>query len=410
MENEKRFLEECRQRIETKVGWGPGSAWQNQDFEALSDRIFKETKVSLSVSTLKRVWGKVRYEGTPNIATLNALAQFAGYENWRAFTSNGSVPLANIESPPKEKVKSTRSYVPWSIVAIVAIAIAAFLFWQMGNRSKKLKYENIVFTSEPVVNTVPNTVVFHYNAKDSNADSVFIQQSWDPMRRYKVDKELTNYTSTYYQPGYFRAKLILDTTVVAEQDIFIESNGWLGTVDREHIPIYASEKEILQDSIVRFNDEFFTAQKIDLEKEKLTTSFFRVVKEEALPDTAFQMDITLKNTLGTGGLICQKTYIIVMGTMGMIGIPLSIKGCVGELGLVAGEYRDGKTNDLSAFGVDFSDWVTVQCRVQNKKISILVNDAKAFEGEYKNSIGGVVGSRIMFMGKGEVKRFGLRKI
>ena len=58
MDKEKHHLETCRQRIEEKVGWGPGNEWQNQDFEALSKRIFKETKVSLSVSTLKRVWEK----------------------------------------------------------------------------------------------------------------------------------------------------------------------------------------------------------------------------------------------------------------------------------------------------------------------------------------------------------------
>ena len=65
MDKEKQYLERCRQRIEEKVGWGPGNEWQNQDFEALSKRILKETKVSLSVSTLKRVWGKIRYEGNP---------------------------------------------------------------------------------------------------------------------------------------------------------------------------------------------------------------------------------------------------------------------------------------------------------------------------------------------------------
>ena len=142
----------------------------------------------------------------------------------------------------------------------------------------------------------------------------------------------------------------------------------------------------------------------------MSTSFFRVMKEEAVPDTAFQMDVTLKNTFGSGALVCQTTQILLMGSNGMIIIPLSIKGCVGELHLMAGEYRNGKTNDLSAFGVDFSDWVTVQCKVQDKKISILVNDAVAYEGNYQNSIGRVVGSRISFMGKGEVKSFALRKI
>jgi hypothetical protein len=409
MENERQHIEECRQRIEAKVGWGPGSEWQNQDFEALSERIFKETKVSLSVSTLKRVWGKVRYEGSPNIATLNALAQFAGYENWRAFTSNGFATPS--PSPiPKEPKPLKRTPLLWPLSLIAAVGVAAFLFWFMQTRPKRLEYENIVFSGQPVTNTIPNTVVFNYSAKDSNADSIFIQQSWDPMRRYRVEKDRTSYTSTYYLPGYYRAKLVLDTTIVAEQDIFVESNGWLATIDKEPVPVYAPEDKILQDGIVRFSDEFLTEQKIDLEKEKLSTSFYRVVKDEAMSDQAFQMDVTLMNTFGRGAFVCQKTQIVLMGTMGAIVIPLSIKGCVGELGLVAGEYRDGKTNDLSAFGVDFSDWVTVQCRVQNQKIYIRVNEGLAYEGDYKNGIGQVVGTRISFMGTGAVRSFEIKKI
>jgi hypothetical protein len=408
MHNEKEHIEKCRQQIEEKVGWGHGAAWQNQDFEALSARIFKDTKVSLSVSTLKRLWGKIRYEGSPNIATLNALAQFVGYENWRAFTANGSRPLNPIVK--KEK----RQFAPHNIlkgsVVIIAIAGVAILFWLASTRPKQLKYDHIAFSSKAVTNTIPNTVVFTYNAKDSNADSVFIQQSWDPKRRYRVDKNLNEYTSTYYLPGYYRAKLILDTTIVAEQDVFIESNGWLGTVDRQPIPVYAPPDKILHDGIVGISDAFLAEQKIDVEKEKLSVSFSRVLKREVVPDTAFQMDVTLKNTFAKGDLVCQKSQIILMGTDGVIIIPLSIKGCVGELFLMAGESRDGKTNDLSAFGVDFSDWVNVQCRVQDKKISILVNNTLAFEGGYQNGIGQVVGTRITFMGNGEVKTFELKKI
>ena len=264
---------------------------------------------------------------------------------------------------------------------IIAVGIGVFLVWSIQNRPKQLEYDNIVFTSKVVTNTVPNTVVFNYNAKNSNADSIFIQQSWDPMRRYRVDKNLTESSSTYYLPGYYRAKLILDSTIVAEHDVFIESNGWLGTIDREPIPVYAPEEKILRDGIVRLSDDFLAEQKIDLEKEKLSTSFFRVKKEEVVSDKAFQMDVTLKNTFEKGALVCQKTQILLMGTMGVIIIPLSIKGCVGELFLQAGEPRDGRSKDLSAFGVDFSDWVTVQCRVKDKKISIRVNEALAFEGD-----------------------------
>lgn len=409
MDNEKLYIEKCLQRIEEKVGWGPGTAWQNQDFEALSERIFKETKVSLSVSTLKRLWGKIRYEGTPNVATLNALAQFAGYENWRAFISNGFTQSSN-GATTKEKKPIAFSKIRNGILAIIAVGIVAVLIGLMQNRPKQLKYDNIVFSSKVVTNTVPNTVVFNYNAKDSNADSVFIQQSWDPMRRYEVDKNLTESTSTYYLPGYYRAKLILDSTIVAEHDVFIESNGWLATIDREQIPVYATEDKILHDGVVRLSTEFLDEQKIDLEREKLSTSFFRVEKEEVLPDNAFQMDVTLKNTYGKGALVCQKTQITLLGNMGATVIPLSIKGCVGELFLYAGEPRDGRSHDLSAFGVDFSDWVTVQCRVQDKKISIHVNGSLAYEGNYQNGIGDVVGTKITFMGTGAVKSFSLKKI
>jgi hypothetical protein len=406
MDKEKHYLETCRQRIEDKVGWGPGNEWQNQDFEALSKRIFKETKVSLSVSTLKRVWGKVRYEGNPNTATLNALAQFVGYEDWRTFTSNGQPKQANGTSNNVPRKFSFPNILK-PVLAIAVLGIGVFLFSVMQSRPKQLEYKNITFNSKATANTVPNTVVFNYNAKDSNADSVFIQQSWDPSRRFRVDKNSTEYTSTYYLPGYYRAKLILDTTIVAEHDIFIESKGWLATIDRDPIPVYAEEQKILHEGIVSVGDEFLAEQKVDLEEEKLWTSYFRVLKNEVISDESFQMDATLMNTFGKGGSVCRYTQVVLLGTAGYINIPLSIKGCVGELGMQVGKYIDGKTNDLSAFGVDFSDWTHVQCVVENKRITIRVNNSIAYEGDYQNSMGDIVGARIMFMGNGAVKKFSL---
>ena len=140
MDKEKQYLESCRQQIEEKVGWGPGNEWQNQDFEALSKRIFKETKVSLSVSTLKRVWGKVRYEGSPTTATLNALAQFVGYEDWRTFTSNGN-PRRRME----HQLKLHRSFHFRKYLRLFwqspLLGIGVFLFSVMQSRPKRLEYE-----------------------------------------------------------------------------------------------------------------------------------------------------------------------------------------------------------------------------------------------------------------------------
>src|SRR5205823_517844 len=84
-QQEDRELIRCRQLIEEKVGWGRSDGWATQDFERLSERIAEQTGVSLSVTTLKRVWGRVKYESAPTATTLTTLVQFVGYENWPHF-------------------------------------------------------------------------------------------------------------------------------------------------------------------------------------------------------------------------------------------------------------------------------------------------------------------------------------
>jgi hypothetical protein len=72
---------------ESNTGWGDSGEWTNQDFVILSEKIQQRTGAALSHVTLKRVWGKVKYDSLPSTHTLNTLVQFLGYENWRDFRS-----------------------------------------------------------------------------------------------------------------------------------------------------------------------------------------------------------------------------------------------------------------------------------------------------------------------------------
>ena len=89
LEIENLQIKHCLQTIEEKLQWGPCEQWTNYDFEKLSERIFDETKVSLSVTTLKRVWGRIKYPHDPSLTTLNVLALFIGFPDWRAFLQTG---------------------------------------------------------------------------------------------------------------------------------------------------------------------------------------------------------------------------------------------------------------------------------------------------------------------------------
>ena len=106
-------LRQLVQQIEAQLGWGEGSTWTNKDFQELSERIFAHTRQQLSVTTLKRVWGRAERVANPSGATLDILAEFAGYGSWRAFRQQQSPTLPQNGSPPA----TPRSKRPWKMVS-----------------------------------------------------------------------------------------------------------------------------------------------------------------------------------------------------------------------------------------------------------------------------------------------------
>lgn len=414
MNSQEEHIRKCKALIEQKLAWGSSDYWQNRDFEQLSERISEVTNVSLSTSTLKRIWGKVNYTGSPTATTLNALAQFAGYPDWQTFAGQPTVvmpapiPASAVEQPPRNFLSRVR--LNWLLVTATAVILLTGIL-AYNQRASRLIYGKLLFTSKPVTRGLPNTVVFQYNAADSNADSVFIQQNWDPKRRYKVDKNRQYYTSTYYTPGYFRAKLILNDSIVKEHDLFIESDGWLGMIDLTPVPTYFSRDRIQQHGLIGVTEQDLLAEKIDLQQQVPWVSFYQVARQLAVPGSHFLMEAELRNTFAKGQGVCRQTKIILLGSRGALSIPLSIKGCVGELSMFMGEqYIDGKTTDLSAFGVDFRDFVNVRCKTENQKITIQLNDRIAYQGEFSQDIGTIVGARIRFMGTGEIRKFSLKAL
>src|SRR6201996_7512580 len=100
MHSDEYYIEKTKKLFEVATGWGDSSDWTNQDFVVLSEKIQEKTGVALSHVTLKRVWGKVKYESLPNTHTLDTLVQFLGYENWRDFSvrrTNGEGENAGVQ-------------------------------------------------------------------------------------------------------------------------------------------------------------------------------------------------------------------------------------------------------------------------------------------------------------------------
>ncbi len=92
------------------------------------------------------------------------------------------------------------------------------------------------------------------------------------------------------------------------------------------------------------------------------------------------MSLSLKNNFKSGVSACQACQVI-----------------------------DGKITDLSAFGVDFSEYVQLKCVSKNQKLDISINDKTAFSFDVPESPGKIVGISIYFEGSGSVKNVELKK-
>ncbi|HVS96461.1 MAG TPA: hypothetical protein VHE54_08235 [Puia sp.] len=101
MPTEEILIRQVKRLFEEKTGWGDSEQWNNQDFLQLSEMIRDQTGVTISHVTLKRIWGKVRYESLPNTHTLNTLVQFVGYDSWREFSVKHSAN-GHTSSPARE--------------------------------------------------------------------------------------------------------------------------------------------------------------------------------------------------------------------------------------------------------------------------------------------------------------------
>ena len=62
----------------------------------------------------------------------------------------------------------------------------------------------------------------------------------------------------------------------------------------------------------------------------------------------------------------------------------------------------GVETDLSAFGLNFTDFVTLRLEVKDKSVQVLINDHPALTTSFKSDAGKVIGFVYRFQGTGEV--------
>lgn len=411
------LLDKCKTLIEQELGWGSSATWTNQDFEKLSEVVGEKTKINLSPATLKRIWGKVKYDSKPTTTTLDTLAQFIDYDNWRAFrVSNAGVNRfsngGHVEIDPdfqetvhKAKTSGSKINVKWVVPSAVLMAILTlFLFFrkkEIVSEAKLISPDGFSFSSKKIVSEgVPNSVLFSYDASNAgDADTIYIQQSWDTRLRQQVSKQDHDHRSIYYHPGYFLAKLVVNNQIVKEHALFIRSNGWLPLVEQKNVPVYFKAEEVIANGVMTIPVKKLIDNNIPLQPETPWVAFHNAREFGDLRSDNFIFETEVKNDYGEGAGVCQLTEVHIRLEGGMLMVPLSIKGCVSEIALVD---VDGRKPDSSLLGCDFSDWVNVRMVVKDKKGELFINHKKVYDLNFEIPSVKIVGLLYRFQGTGSV--------
>lgn len=267
-------LADCLQLIEQKLDWGSSKEWKTQDFEQLSQLIKQKTGLLLSVTTLKRIWGRIKYDSKPNTSTLNALAQFVDSKDWKTFKQpNQIVEPKPIETPINKH--HTFSFV-WILVPLF-FCVGFGLYAFSKSTKSAIDKSKFHFDHRKITDGLPNSVVFEYDASFANAgDTIAIQQNWDNQRRTMVDRNKKVMTSTYYTPGFFKAKLLVNNQIVKEQDVFIPTQGWLCLVEQKPVPLYFTKEEIERKDKISIPVDLLNANDINPRLNDTWVSFYKV--------------------------------------------------------------------------------------------------------------------------------------
>lgn len=404
-------IKKCLKLIESKLNRGKSSEWTSYDFEKLSDDIQKNTGILLSVTTLKRLWGKLKYGNIPTTTTLNTLAKFAGYSDWREFKQRAAVVHLSIpvsENLPSETTvkKASIKWKYWLPGFSVLLLISYAIFLSSTKTKASVDNSSYKFSSDKIKTTgVPNSVIFTYDAAAAGADSVFISQSWDITRKIAVSKQQNTFSAIYYNPGYYRAKLIIGKQLVKEHDLMISSDGWLAMIyNHKDVPLYFKKNEVLKDNKIEVNQEVLSRYNVPLQPMLPALRFYNVRDMGDLKTDNFRFETTLKSDFHQGNAACQRVEILILCKDETIIIPLCSKGCAGDLSLyAAGTTVESKSADLSKFGCNLDQWVQLKVESKNRHMRFLINGEEAYSLNFFGKPAAIVGVQYRFNGTGAVK-------
>jgi hypothetical protein len=406
--SEQQLVKNCLAEICRRNGFAQPGQMSQRDFEHISQELETKTGTLISTSTIRRLLNG-EFSRIPQTATLNAISVYLGFKNWQEYKLSvaGSVD-ETIPVNEKTSAAPQRSLIiPFKSIAAAAASVCLILFFSFIKSGSFVNphYEKAKFSvTKTTNNDLPNTVVFNYDVTEVNADSFFIQQSWDITRRVKIDKNGHTLTDIYYEPGYHKAKLIANDSIIKTFDVSIPTDKWIYYVKEKSFsgkPQYVQSTGF-KNGMLAMDKKELSQSKVDVTKE----NFYVMLNfpSQFIPSTdnfIYSCRARVVNVLNTA---CPFLMVEIFGQRNFNYFISKPKGCAYEMMAQFGEKElDGKTTDLSPLAMNVNEWQDIEFSVINKTAHIKINGVEVYSVSYSNSSGLITGIGFISNGLAEVE-------
>lgn len=402
--SETEYIARCRQLIEEKFQFvNVNGSLRQRDLEYLAGNIEEKSGVKLSLSTLKRLWKK-DYDQTPHPSTLQALVSILGYKDWQEFKLKTTPAASN---PVLSKKKYRFSFKPWMILpALIAFAALSWLIaFRRTDKIKPIIKGAVTFTGNKTVSQgVPNTIIFNYDVTNVEADSFFFQQSWNKLDRVKIDPAAHSYSNIYYYPGFHKAKLIANDSIIKRFRVHITTDGWLPLANyltlRDN-PIYIKNGRSIKDGLLHINRRDVVASGVNADNDFIL-SYYNIREFENTNSDNFCLDTRVMCD-SSNTIACPGLEVVVVCEEHIFFVSLTGKGCERNAAVKMGEvYHDGTNSNLSTLGRNLNNWQHLQIKVEHKQATVYLDEQPVHSISFKNDFGKIMGLTYSFSGTGAI--------
>lgn len=408
--HEQAWLEACQRQFELHLKWGPISRWSQRDFENLSELISEKTGILVSVTTLKRALGRVRFKGMPFHSTLNAMVQFLGHSDWAHFKSHPEF-LELVEQTPPGPVNhrfslSSRPF--WVGFALLALLNTGFWILHIYRQPQPKKpgfaaWDAVQFHSQDgTSDSIPHQVNVEYAIPPGLREDLLLVSFGDGRLDFaQIDSSGNGHlTHRYTDYGYYPVKLFSNRRLVSLIPVLITNPTWLVAASNDGHRDVVYVKPALREGVLTLREK--DAYRFVQDTLTRVSTQFRKFRDFGADGDNCTTEFRIRCPANASNTHTPKVHVKLSFKNETAHITLDNSNTARNIYHKVADYTMPVAEQLRIFRQDVSDWSVLSFETKNKTYRIRLNDKLLYEGRYNSALGALYGMNLRFVGIGEI--------